>query len=593
MDPKTFYYSWELNLKSSPEALWQFVADTNRFNRDVGLSPVEQLGVENGIRRMRFKLPIAIEWDENPFEWTYPYRFGILRSYSKGPLKKMRVLCELTPQPQGTKLKYQVWASPANLLGYPFISFGIGFMSARNFRRVFERYDALASSGKTIIDAPGAVQLSSGGVSRLSAARSRLLDQGCDPDLIDRLIRLLSEADDLSLVRMRPFALADYWNVSRRSTLELFLRAARLGVLNIRWEMICPMCRGAADSAASLREIHAENHCASCAMDFEANFDLQVEAIFHPNESIRKLSAEKTFCVDSPVKENSFKVMQTIPAQDRVSLSALLEPGDYTLMSAQGSVRLKVTPNGQDKVSVALDRIPEQEIEIAAMPTIEVINPAASPADVVVQQNAWDDQIATAADVTSLQLFRDLFSDEALRPGEELGIGAVTILFTDLRDSTKLYLQIGDAPAFGRVREHFEILEQAIAAQGGAVVKTMGDAVMAVFREPVAALKAVRGVQSRLAERNDPMLWLKVGIHQGACIAVNLNDRLDYFGSTVNIASRLPGLSRGGELILSDAVRNDPEVRALLQTDATPYEAFRSNVKGFDEPFELWRIKLS
>ena len=124
-----------------------------------------------------------------------------------------------------------------------------------------------------------------------------------------------------------------------------------------------------------------------------------------------------------------------------------------------------------------------------------------------------------------------------LRPGEEISVGATTLMFTDLRNSTKLYREIGDAPAFGRVREHFEIL--AVAAEGGSIVKTMGDAIMAAFRSPVSAVRAIWTVQKQIAERGDPPLSLKVGIHHGPCIVVNLNDKLDYFGSTVNIVGTL------------------------------------------------------
>ena len=113
--------------------------------------------------------------------------------------------------------------------------------------------------------------------------------------------------------------------------------------------------------------------------------------------------------------------------------------------------------------------------------------------------------------MTSLQVFRDLFASEVIRPGEEISIGSITFMFTDLRDSTRLYRKIGDAPAFGRVREHFEMLEQSIASEGGAIVKTMGDSVMATFRDPVAALRAVWNAQTQITKYGEPMLWLKVG----------------------------------------------------------------------------------
>jgi len=200
----------------------------------------------------------------------------------------------------------------------------------------------------------------------------------------------------------------------------------------------------------------------------------------------------------------------------------------------------------------------------------------------------------TAAEVTALQFFRDLFASEALRPGEEFSVGSQVVVFTDLRGSTKLYREIGDAVAFGRVLNHFDILKEAIAAESGAVVKTIGDAVMAVFRRPVAALRALLHAQQKLAApaAGQQPLHLKAGVHYGPCIAVTLNDRLDYFGSTINIAARLEGQSSGSDVIISAPVRHDPEVVEWLQQQTNlMVEPVETTLKGFDEQrFELWRV---
>ena len=144
------------------------------------------------------------------------------------------------------------------------------------------------------------------------------------------------------------------------------------------------------------------------------------------------------------------------------------------------------------------------------------------------------------------------------------------------------------------MREHFEVLESAVTEEGGAIVKTMGDSVMAAFRHPVAALRALWKAQAKIAERGNPMLWLKAGIHKGPCIVVNLNDRLDYFGSTVNITARLPGFSQGGELIFSEAIHDDPEVQDFLAQNLKPdvLSRFTGDVKGFDEPFTMWKLRV-
>jgi len=195
--------------------------------------------------------------------------------------------------------------------------------------------------------------------------------------------------------------------------------------------------------------------------------------------------------------------------------------------------------------------------------------------------------------VTALQIFRDLFATEALRPGEQISVGTLTVLFTDLKNSTQLYKEIGDATAFGRVMNHFDVLKGVIAEEDGALVKTIGDAVMAVFRRPVSALRAMLKAQRALAlppEGVEPLV-LKAGIHMGPCIAVTLNDRLDYFGSTVNMAARLEGQSYGSDIIISRALYDDPEIRQLVEENGLLTRRFDIELKGFaDERFELWRI---
>lgn len=180
--------------------------------------------------------------------------------------------------------------------------------------------------------------------------------------------------------------------------------------------------------------------------------------------------------------------------------------------------------------------------------------------------------------------------------GEQLSIGSLTILFTDLRGSTMLYRDIGDATAFGHVLNHFDMLREAIDAEGGVIVKTIGDAVMAAFRRPANAIRAIIHAQTVLATppAGAIALRLKAGPHFGPCIAVTLNDRLDYFGSTVNIAARLEGLSTGDDIILTGAVHADPEVSDLLeQPDSSlTVEHFDVLLRGFgEEYFTLWRVR--
>jgi class 3 adenylate cyclase len=595
-----FYFDWHWDLRSSPEAIWPLASDTNRFNRDTGQPEIEMLDNVKGTKHLRMKLPVLrVEWEEEPFEWIYPYSFGVLRTYSKGPIDEMRVQVNFDPRPEGgTHVHYQTWMKTGNILARLAIPFVIGVIARNRFERALRVYDRLANKRGSVITLARPRGLSAKGRARFRALSEIVVRQGTDPSLMARLEDFLERSDELSIQRIRPYALADHWEVNRRAVLEMCLRSTRAGILDMSWDLLCPSCRGTTEGHTNLGAVHSRSHCSTCQIDFTVNFDHNIEVVFRPNPSVRAVEFDTAFCVGSPQLQPHVIMTQSVSPLHSLPVNLKLETGRYTLRASNvaGSVSLLADVDGLPKSDLRVTSFgwpPEQE-HVSRLPTLNLINATDADQTFQLERTAWSDQASTAADVTALQVFRDLFASEVVRPGEEISIGSVTLMFTDLRDSTRLYRKIGDASAFGRVREHFEILEKSIAAEGGAIVKTMGDSVMATFRNPVAALRAVWNAQTKIAEYGEPMLWLKVGLHKGPCIVVNLNDRLDYFGSTVNITARLPGFSQGGELILSDEMHNDPEIGEFLTQAAKPdsVSCFTGDLKGFDEPFTMWRVKV-
>ncbi len=595
-----FYFDWHWDLRSSPEAIWPLASDTNRFNRDTGQPEIEMLDNVKGTKRLRMKLPILrVEWEEEPFEWTYPYSFGVLRTYSKGPIDEMRVQVNFDPRPEGgTHVRYQTWMKTGNILARLAIPFVIGVIAKNRFGRALRVYDRLANKRGSVITLARPRGLSAKGRARFKTLSATVIQQGTDPSLMTHLEDFLDKSDELSIQRIRPYALADHWEVDRRAVLEMCLRATRAGILDMSWDLLCPSCRGTTEGHTNLGDVHSRSHCSTCQIDFTVNFDHNIEVVFRPNPSVRAVEFDAAFCVGSPQLQPHVVMAQSVSPLHSLPVNLQLETGRYTLRASNvaGSVSLVADADGLSKSDLRVSSFgwPPEQGHLSLLPTLNLVNATDADQTFQLERTAWSDQASTAADVTALQVFRDLFASEVVRPGEEISIGSVTLMFTDLRDSTRLYRRIGDASAFGRVREHFEILEKAIALEGGGVVKTMGDSVMATFRNPVAALRAVWNAQTKIAEYGEPMLWLKVGLHKGPCIVVNLNDRLDYFGSTVNIAARLPGFSQGGELILSDEIHNDPEIHEFLAQAAKPnsVSCFTGDLKGFDEPFTMWRVKV-
>ena len=601
------HYRWEWRLRSSPEQLWPFVTDTNRFNRDVGLPAVRRAddeARENARQNLRFsRLGVRVEWEEEPFEWVRPYRFGVHRRYSAGPVASTRVLVELVPQPKGgTLLVYRTWVRPSNPLGMAAIPAVMELSNRRAFGAAFRRYDELAAetAPEGPQDAPLALEeddaLAPGGGTRLAALRRVLAERTGEPELVARLAEVVERGDDFTLARLRPYALADAWDVPRRKVLETCLHATRAGLFDLRWDLLCPLCRGAKESGSTLAEMKQQAHCETCNISFDANFDRSVELTFRASPTVRRVE-ERSFCVGGPQLTPHIVAQQLLAAGEGRSVMVPLEAGRYRLrtLGLAGSRFLVAAPDGarEATLTAASGGWPRDELEVSLAPMLRFENATDAEQLFVLERLAWSDQAATAAEATTLQVFRDLFSSELLRPGERISVGSLTVLFTDLRDSTNFYREVGDAPAFGRVLDHFEVLREAIAEEDGALVKTIGDAVMAVFRRPISALRAIVDTQQRLAS-GAPPFYLKAGMHHGPCIAVTMNDRLDYFGSVVNMAARLERLSSGEDVIISDAVRQDPEVAEFLLDNQLAVERFEAQLRGFDEErFHLWRVTRS
>lgn len=612
---KVFHYQWEWNLQASPEQLWPYVADTNRFDKDAGLPAYEKpeesssLGLPNSRRRMTIKMyGVPITWVEEPFQWIRPFRFGVTRTYEPGqipllqPIKQLRVLAELRHNRDGgTHLTYNVWVTPRNWLGYLAIPFQIGRVYAKSFERVFLQYDKLAVEAVPFEAVESSSPLSSGAERRIETLQNELTMLGHEAELVNKLMTLVMSADDLSLSQIRPYLLARQWNRPRQEVLALMLQATRSGLLNFKWDLLCPSCRAAKGSAQTLADVTQTIHCETCNIDYRANFDQSVELTFTPNPAIRQIPEQVVFCTSGPESAPHIAVQQLLQPGESRTVMARLENGRYQLRSTviPGNHFIEVNANGAEE-SMLVGKPSSWESDdnfIAPTATLTFVNETDEENLILLERVSWADHAVTAAEVTTLQQFRDLFSEEALRPGDQISVGSLTVLFTDLCDSTRMYQEIGDAPAFGLVMDHFDVLVDAVREEGGAIVKTIGDSVMAVFLRPVAALKAVSRAQAELKrlETIRP-LRLKASVHYGPSIAVTLNERLDYFGSTINIAARLEKFAEGGDIVVSEAVIHDPEVQDYVnnEDDSLTMEMFGSTLKGFDDKcFNLHRIYLS
>jgi class 3 adenylate cyclase len=396
---------------------------------------------------------------------------------------------------------------------------------------------------------------------------------------------------------MRPRALARRWQVEPRAAIETCLAAVHEGLLTLRWDLVCPQCRGAKVTGTSLDELPQGAHCSSCNIDYERDFARNVEVTFEPAAAVRELGAG-SYCLANPLLSEHIKVQQHLALGERVVIAALLPDGAYRVRT--------IEPGGNAEFAVVEGRVPEIALNdgdpvlgaVAEPGQIVARNDGVAAKTLVIEDRRWAQDALTAHEATTMQAFRDLFADAVLRPGDQVAIGRIAFLFTDIKGSTDLYNRVGDARAYGFVREHYAVLTRAVREHDGAVVKTIGDAVMAAFADPIDALDAALAIRENIALFNCQLatetggdgvaILVKIGLHSGACIAVTLNDRLDYFGSTVNLAARLQNESAGGDIVLSETMATEPGIaERLAPLNAKPETA---HVKGFAEPVALRRI---
>jgi adenylate cyclase len=433
--------------------------------------------------------------------------------------------------------------------------------------------------------------------SALDTAVSELKRMGVRDALAERLRKLVEESSDADCVKFRPFELADLWAEDRREVLIAFLNAVPAGLLEMRWSLVCPSCRTSAAEVPTLQDISEKGHCNQCDISFEAELDRAVEAGFRPAAAVREVPP-LMFCTAGPARTPHVLVQGNLPVGGKKVVLAPPEPGQYGLFARGGKrARLDVELNGPTEATIVfgVDGFKPPSVALAPWGTLTVINESGEPRHLKIERQEYASRAVTAHYLSTVAEFRALFSKDLLKRGTPLKVSRVSLLFTDLTGSTALYASAGDAAAFRFVDDHFDVLRGAIAASGGTVVKTMGDAVMAAFVDDATCAKAAFACLEafdtfRKSTPHAESTHIKLGIHGGPCYVVTANGSLDFFGQTVNVAARLQGLAESGEVVLesSSLERLPAELRGGLRIS----DAFQARVKGVAEPLTLVRVRL-
>jgi len=408
-------------------------------------------------------------------------------------------------------------------------------------------------------------------------------------------------ARDAQLYHINPYRLATQRSLDRTATLRSFLHMTKSGLFNLYWNVHCPACKGVTQQSLSLHALKHSDTCGVCTTKFDAGFDTNLEVSFGVNPSVVEPAPVDDFEKASAGFDFEPGIAIELDPGETHYLKTELREGNYFILGAEHKAVTIVVQRGakggtQKLRAEYLPDMPFLTVLVANEGTTEIV---------VVNHDTGKLALAfcrmapqrwpSAAVVSSLQDFRDMFSSEMLSLDETFSIQNLGFLFTDLKGSTEMYERLGDAQAFALVKEHFYIMERLVRDHGGAIVKTIGDAIMAVFIDPRDALRtAVDMIEEfdnlETARRLKNAIIVKIGVHHGPCIAVTLNERIDYFGTTVNIAARVQGLSDGRDVMASGAIFDAGDADAYLKTRGWQSESFTTSLKGLRSSYTVHKL---
>ncbi|MES2974759.1 MAG: adenylate/guanylate cyclase domain-containing protein [Pseudomonadota bacterium] len=466
-----------------------------------------------------------------------------------------------------------------------------------------------------------------------SEGRFAVLRQSADADAVAAIERFIRDAPDSELSRVNVLDFAHAEKLDEERVIAAFLHASRLGIFELSWNVLCPGCGGVLASNATLKTVDQASYaCALCAAGYEPTLDEMVEVAFTVSPRVRRIAAHhpETLSMWQYMRQMFWSSGLELPdgdafnqlLQDIVVESVELPPGEKAHLSLQLPAEFIILFDPVTHSAHFLDVKGEPTRERQNLPV--VFNKVHAPTGTVVLrpgplrlslENRTDVRVLpalyiagdalhhmlgkrkrflTAKRLLTNQIFRDIYRTDTLDIDQRLKITSLTFMFTDLKGSTGLYERVGDLVAYDMVRAHFHVLNEVVAAEAGAVVKTIGDAVMATFPGPDRALAAALRMREAMhalnaqSERED--LLLKIGLHEGPCLAVTLNDRLDYFGQSVNIAARVQGLAESSSIFATAPVVEHPGAARLLASAGLNAVAQRHQLRGIANELTVYEI---
>lgn len=532
---------WELETPASIEATWALFGDTDRFNRAVGFGFrfEETQRADGTVKRTGTAKALGVvnlRWEERPFRYRVPEWFKSVRLFEGSPAERLETELELQDRGGSTAIKYTVSVTPRSAWTKPIVALELKTVTRPKIDAAFKTLLARLAGQDTRYD-PLPPPLPADAEARLLDAVPRV-----PPPVGEKLATLLREAPEADQAQIHALQLGQAWQVTEDHVLDGILAAVREGMLELRWDLLCPSCRGPKQSVASLADVPESVHCPSCNITYDGTFPDSIVVTFKPAPTLRRLDVPVA-CLGSPFRTPHVLASEELDPSGSTTLRVTLPQGAYRIrtLPERDVVSLMVRDDAPDApLKLAIQTRALQPARLVARPgvvEIAVDNYAGVPLTLMLEDRALPQGVLTMGRLLERPRAVELLPPEAVMPGMDV----VT------RHGTVLAVQALDDQALARAER---------AVQSAEVVRVSPQGLVAVWTDFAPAVR-VAATLSRDAA-------LQLALNPGPVTHVTLGDRGLPVGSTVEGAlGALVGAAEGHAAI--PVTRADSaEVRAVL-----------------------------
>ncbi|WP_165782105.1 adenylate/guanylate cyclase domain-containing protein [Leptospira perolatii] len=573
---------WTYEYNAPPEAFFPYIQDSSRLNRNLGHLPVDYEEINGELFGSQGEGKFREKFKETRWEWRRPYWASRLREFlPEAPFQKLGLITIYFQGVDAHRTRAYVFLAHLikSKLGEKVINAYLEPFEAK-YKEVLGivANRSKESAPLSLVLPEEKPEFSDQAVEIFETTRKHLLHKGFDSDEVNIFLDTLKNSEISELVRIRPIRFAKRSHISLSKSLAMFLHSVRSGLLSLSWDLVCPHCQGSREEVSSLADVQLKVRCEVCRIDFHSDKKDTVEITFRLHPSVAKLKRILYCSAEAGKRQNALARFYLNPGRNEIPVTTL-PPG--ALLLCRGKEQpLQYTAQINTHQSEKGD-LPEYSQTLV----VDLEDKEECPATLEIPHG--EDEALHPSMLFGFQEFRDLFHEEYLSSDLRMDLGNQVLVFTDLVGSTKMYDQSGDAAAFKEVKKHFELLYSLVKENDGAIIKTMGDGSLICFPTTQCAWNFSKKLLNDFEDQNS-QIKIKLGAHQGPCLAVTLTSGVDFFGRTVNRAAKLLLGAGPNELVCSQEFLQS---LGNVDTEKTGWKRVRIESNSLIEPISAWKWK--